>query len=127
VETALVDPPRAARGDGDTSGSLHDERIQLLALLEVVDFGVVQAAERSNLSRREAVVVEQDRGSHERPGQASSPGFVGAGDEPAVQPAVEPEQPPCGGGLPPGTPLTRALGRSLSDVRGFRFAWAASR
>lgn len=127
METALVDPARAARGDGDPGGGLHHERVQPLALLEVVDLRIVEAAERSNLPGREAVVVEQDRGRHERPGQTPPSRFVRARDEPAVQPAVEPEQPSCGGGLPPGTPLTRALGRSLSDLRGFRFAWEASR
>ena len=39
-----------------------------------------------------ALVVEEDRGGDQRPGQAAAPRLVGAGDEAVVEPAVEVEE-----------------------------------
>ena len=41
---------------------------------------------------RERLVVDQDRGGDQRPGQAAAPGLVGAGDVAALEAAVEGEQ-----------------------------------
>ena len=40
----------------------------------------------------ERLVVDQDRGGDQRSGEATAPGLVGAGDEAALQAAVEGEQ-----------------------------------
>jgi hypothetical protein len=72
---------------------------------------VVEPSECAAIREGQAVEIEQDRCRHERPGQGTAPGLVGAGDEAALESAVEGEQ--------------LAAARAL--LTACRCAWAASR
>jgi len=52
----------------------------------------VQAAEGAAVGVRQLLVVEQDGGGDQRPGQATAPGLVGSGDETTLEAAIESEQ-----------------------------------
>src|SRR6202012_1563915 len=50
------------------------------------------AAEDPTIGDRQSLVVEEDGGRDQRPGQAATPGLVGARDEAVVEPAIEVEE-----------------------------------
>ena len=85
--------PRAQRTTTLTRlGRAQHRRVELLAPLGLHLLRVVQAGERAAVRARERLVVDQDRGGDQRPGQAAPPGLVGAGDLAAAEPAVEGEE-----------------------------------
>ena len=92
VQAAAVDPGRRADHDADPRRRPQHAGEHLQPPLLGHLLGVVQAAEGAAVGVREALVVDQDRGGDQRAGQAAAPGLVGAGDEAALQPAVEGEQ-----------------------------------
>ena len=102
------------------------ERVKRLALLQVVDLGVVEASERPHLAGRQAPVVEQHGRGDQRPGEASAARLVGARHEAAAELAVEAEQ--AAGGRA-GAAARPALGRrgGLVGLRRRRCVWGASR
>jgi hypothetical protein len=50
---------------------------------------VVEPGESADLASRQPLIVEQDRGGGERPGQATAPGLVRAGNEPVPELTIE--------------------------------------
>ena len=104
VQAALVNPAHAAADDGDPCRAAQHEREELIASLAGVLLGVVERAQRPHLARADRLVVEHHGSRHQRPGQASAAGLVGAGDEPHAKPAVKREQPPPAGGAPAAPP-----------------------
>jgi hypothetical protein len=56
--------------------------------------GVVQPRERTPLRERETIQVEEDCRSDERTGERSATGLVRAGDEAALEAAIEGEELP---------------------------------
>ena len=123
--TPGVDPRSAARHDRDLGGDAEDHWKQLGARLVRLLLGVVERPERTNLGGPDRVEVEQHRGGHERAGEAPAAGLVGAGDEPRLEGAVEPEQ-PAGGGNPALAPRRRYGRRPVNPARGTRFDQGAS-
>ena len=125
VQAPRVDSADAADRDRDLRSRPDHHRVEGLALLGGALLGVVEVAEGAAIAHAEALVIEQNAGGHQRPGERPAAGLVGAGDEPAAELAVELEQlrgPAAAalGGLDGG-------GRRLRGARGSRCGPAASR
>ena len=84
MQSASIDPARAADDDRGPGGSAQDERVELLAALFRVLLRVVQASQGAARGEREPIVVEEDRRGHQRPGEGSASRLVCAGHEAAL-------------------------------------------
>ena len=92
VQAAAVDPGGGADDDADPGRRPQHAGEHLQPPLLGHLLGVVQAGEGAAVGVREPLVVDQDRGGDQRPGQATPPGLVGAGDVATLEAAVEGEQ-----------------------------------
>ena len=81
MEPVPVDVAARNHADADARRTADDGAEQLLALGRRDLLRVVQVGERPDAVVTQALVVEQDTGDDERPGQRASPSLVGAGDE----------------------------------------------
>lgn len=112
VQAARVDAARAAHDDRRARRRAQDEWVQLLAARLGVLLRVVEAGERPARREAQAIEVEEDGGRDERARERTAACLVGAGDETALERAVEGEE--------------LAAGPLRAGLRAFRFGRAAS-
>lgn len=114
VQATGVDAAGAADDDADPRRRAQYAGKELGSLLGVHLLGVVQASERTAVAVGEGLVVDQDRGGHERPSQAAPPGLVCTGYEAGPKATIEGEEAARTGE----SALMRfALGRGLRGCR----------
>ena len=92
VEPVAVDVAARDHAHADAGRAAHDGAEELLALGRRDLLRVVQVGERPDAVVAQALVVEQDTGDDERPGERASSSLVRAGDEARAEPAVEREE-----------------------------------
>ena len=94
MEPVPVDLGRRDHANRERPRGRHDRAEQLLTLGNGELLRVVQPRKRANPVIAQALVVEQDPGDDQRPGQAASSGLVDARDEAEAELAVELEKAP---------------------------------
>jgi len=92
VEPVAVDHVGRDDTDDDPGRTAGDGAKELLPTLVGDLLRVVQERERADGVVAQPLVVEEDTGGDERPGEAPTPRLVRAGDEPDAEPPVEREE-----------------------------------
>ena len=92
VETVPVDRANGHYPDADRGRACTDRFEEQLALPDGDLLRVVEGGQRPHARPAQHLVVEQDTGDDERPGERSAPCLVGARDEANTQLAIESEE-----------------------------------
>jgi hypothetical protein len=81
MKPVAVDLRRRDHANRERARARYDPAEELLALLDRELLRIVQACERTNAVIAEGLIVEQNSGDDERPGEAAASGLVDPCDE----------------------------------------------